>query len=259
MVKPLTVVPLKNVFLDTPIAHRGLHDCNGAFGSGRSENSCSAFTSALNLGYGIELDIQLSADGIPIVFHDKNLNRLFNINKNVSELNLNALRKLRLPNQEKIPTLDEVLSLISGKVPILMELKSQNDRFHKDTGRMENAVALILKQYNGPVAVMSFNPQSIKLLGIKLPNVPRGLVTEKFDQKDWPHLSKNLLARLRNLSAVNTIAASFISHEHSNLGSRHLDQIPKATKILSWTIRNTLELNLALSRSINVTFEGFLP
>mgnify|MGYP001398192859 FL=1 len=124
---------------------------------------------------------------------------------------------------------------------------------------MEDAVALLLKQYNGPVGVMSFNPQSVKLFGMKLPTVPRGLVTEEFHQRDWPHLNENELLSLRNLSAVNAIAASFVSHEYANLGSKYLNHIPKTTKIFSWTIRNVAELNLALERSHNVTFEGFLP
>ena len=259
MAKSLTFVPLKNVFFDSPIAHRGLHDCNGEFGSGRSENSSSAFIAAISSGYGIELDIQLSADGVPLVFHDRTLNRLLKINKKVSELDMNILRSLRLPNQEKIPTLDEVLSLVCGKVPILIEMKEQKDLFFRNSGRMEDAVALLLKQYNGPVGVMSFNPQSIKLFGMKLPNVPRGLVTGEFHQRDWPHMNENELLNLRNLSAVNTIAASFVSHEYSNLGSPYLNQIPKTTKIFSWTIRNVAELKLALERSNNVTFEGFLP
>ena len=203
MVENLTAVPLKNTFFDTPIAHRGLHDCNGAFGSGRTENSSSAFLSAISLGYGIELDIQLSADGVPLVFHDRTLNRLLRINKRVSELDLNRLRKLRLPNQEKIPTLDEILSLVCGKVPILIELKEQNDIVFRNSGRMEDAVALLLKQYNGPVGVMSFNPQSVKLFGMKLPTVPRGLVTEEFHQRDWSHLNENERLSLRNCHPRN--------------------------------------------------------
>ena len=97
----LTVIPLPNEFFDRPIAHRGLHDCDSKFGYGRSENSFAAFKFAMNKGYGIEVDIQLSADGIPMVFHDTNLLRLLRVNKRISDLTLNSLKNCVCPIMKK--------------------------------------------------------------------------------------------------------------------------------------------------------------
>lgn len=256
---PLAVIPLPNIFFDAPIAHRGLHDCDGMFGSGRSENSFAAFRMAIEHGYGIEVDIQLSADGVPIVFHDYTLKRMFRINKKVSDLPLEVLKRFRLENKEEIPTLEEFLKLVLGKVPILVELKDQDWFADKNMGVMESAVAKRLENYDGPVAVMSFNPRSVKTFGCCSPNIPRGLVTEAFDETHWLDLDKKKLMDLRSLVGVDEVSASFISHECSDLDSDYLSQIPKYIKLFSWTIRNEKELKLALKTSDNVTFEGFIP
>ena len=259
MPRPLTAVPLTDTFFDSPIAHRGLHDCGGKFGFGRTENSSAAFRLAISKGYGIEVDIQLSSDGVPVVFHDKSLKRLLKVNQNLSELTMNSLRKLRLENKEKILAFDEFLELVSGQVPILVELKDQDSFLGKNNCGISDAVAIHLKKYTGPVAVMSFNPRIVKEFGFKLPNIPRGLVTEAFKKSDWPELDTNKLTSLRCLRGVIETAASFISHEHSDLDSEYISQIPTATKVLSWTIRNRKEMKMALKRSENVTFEGFMP
>ena len=259
MTGTLTIEPLANEFFDMPIAHRGFHDCNGSFGSGRPENSYSAFKAAISQGYGIELDIQLSADSVPVVFHDNSLERLLKINKKISDLTLDSLKQFRLSNQEKIPTLDEFLELVDGQVPILIELKDQDGFFSHSTGRLETAVANSLKKYKGPAAVMSFNPFLIKEFSLKLPDIPRGLVTGSFKELDWPELDSKTLATLRCLKEVSKVSASFISHEYSDLGSMNIKRLPKKTKIFSWTIRDIDQLKLALQRSHNVTFEGFVP
>ena len=259
MERELTVVPLGEEFFGSPIAHRGLHDCDGVFGTGRAENSFAAFEAAIERGYGIEIDVQLSADGVPVVFHDRSLKRLFKINKLVSDLPIDKLKQLLLTNRETIPTFDEFLEFISGKVPVLVELKDQNTFFDKNTVGIEDLIARSLRIYEGPVAVMSFNPYLVKKFGFKLPQIPRGLVTEAFKRSDWPELGKKKLKWLRSLSGVLETASSFISHDHLDLRSKYISQIPTSTRIFSWTIRDKRELALALKRSDNVTFEGFIP
>ena len=259
MRRPLTVVPLPGEFFQSPIAHRGLHDCDGRFGFGRTENSFAAFTFAISKGYGIEADIQLSEDGVPVVFHDHNLKRLLRINKKVSELPLSSLKKLRLANEEKIPTFDEFLELISGQVPVLIELKDQKDGLGKNSCGIEHAVAQSLKRYSGPVGVMSFNPNYVKGFGIILPNIPRGLVTEAFKELNAREVSVRKPLISCCLKYLQELAVSFISHEHSDLESEFISKIRKSVKIFSWTIRDKIELNEAIKRSDNITFEGFIP
>ena len=259
MERQLTVAPLGDEFFNSPIAHRGLHDCDGIFGSGRSENSFAAFEAAMDRGYGIEIDVQLSADGVPVVFHDRSLKRLFKINKLVSDLPLRTLKNLLLENNEKIPTFDEFLKLISGRVPVLVELKDQSSFIDNNTSGIEDSIARSLKSYKGPIAVMSFNPHIVKCFGLRLPQIPRGLVTEAFKKSDWPEIDDQKLERLRSLKEVLDTSASFISHNHLDLRSKYIPELPSATRILSWTIRDKRELALALERSENVTFEGFIP
>lgn len=259
MSRSLTAVPLGKAFLNSPIAHRGLHDCNGSFGSGRTENSSAAFEAAITAGYGIEIDIQLSADKVAIVFHDDTLDRLFDINEKVSDLSLNVLKNFRLENGQKILTFDEFLELVSGRVPVLVELKDQSGFLDDSSSDIEDVVAESLRKYSGPIAIMSFNPNSVWLFGQRLPNIPRGLVTEDFKKCDWPALNVSKLEELRRIKGLQLVAASFISHKHSDLVSKYVARLPSNINILSWTVRNNKELELALNRSDNITFEGFRP
>ena len=255
----LTTIPLAKSYFNVPFAHRGLHDCDGCFGYGQTENSFSSFRSAINLGYGIELDLQLSGDGVPVVFHDKSLKRLTQVDKNVSELEIKSLKELKLPNNETIPTFNEFLDLVAGQVPVLVELKDQNGFLDLNSGRLEYEVAVALRKYNGPIAVMSFNPYSIKEFGLQFPYIPRGLVTEAFKITDWPELDIKTLNNLRSLNEVKEVAASFISHEHLDLDSKFIKKMSPEVKIFSWTIRNKKALKVALTRSQNIMFEGFIP
>ena len=255
----LELVPLPISFFNVPFAHRGLHDCGGVFGFDRTENSISAFRSAILAGYGIELDLQLSADGVPVVFHDNSLKRLTKIDKKVSDLEIKFLKELRLPNNDSIPTFDEFLELVSGQVPVLVELKDQDGFLGSNIGRLEHAVAATLSKYDGPIAVMSYNPHSVKEFGLKLPSTPRGLVTESFKTTDWPQLSIETLINLRAFTAVKEVQASFVSHKHSDLNTNFIKKMPPQVKVFSWTIRSKNSREVALKQSQNITFEGFLP
>lgn len=136
-------------------AHRGLH------GDGVPENSLSAFELACQAGYGIELDIQLSKDGEVVVFHDGTLNRMTGVDGKVCDFTLDELSGLRLAGtDEKIPTLKEVLALVDGRVPMLVELKGAT----LDTTLCGKAYEL-LKDYGGSFCLESFNPRLVK--GIK--------------------------------------------------------------------------------------------
>ena len=127
-------------------AHRGLHN------ETRAENSMSAFRAAVEAGYGIELDVQLSKDGVVTVFHDYSLLRMTGVDKKLNELDFSQLKTLSLDNtEEKIPSLKEVLSLIDGKVPLLVELKGETT----DTSLCKKTAEL-LKEYYGEYCIESF-------------------------------------------------------------------------------------------------------
>ncbi len=133
-----------------PFAHRGLH------GPGVPENSRAAFRAAITRGHGIELDVQASREGEAMVFHDEDLGRLTGAGGPVASRLRPELQKVRLrENGELIPTLNEILSLVRGKVPLLIEVKANG----REVGPLCTSVARSLDWYRGPVGVMSFNPR----------------------------------------------------------------------------------------------------
>ena len=133
--------PLPAAFLATPIAHRAYHD----LARGRPENSRAAIRAAVAAGYGIEIDLQLSKDGVPMVFHDETLERLTPRQGWVCDLPANELASIPLTGgDEAIPTLTEVLDLIAGSVPLLIELKDQTLRMADTDARLETATAAAL-------------------------------------------------------------------------------------------------------------------
>tara|TARA_B100000787_G_scaffold122955_1_gene92473 strand:+ start:179 stop:685 length:507 start_codon:yes stop_codon:yes gene_type:complete len=147
---------LPDAFLQAPIAHRGLHDEN----SQRAENSRAAICAAVAGCYGIEIDLQLSKDGQAVVFHDYALDRMTNETGFVNRYSAADLTAITLKHSggETLPSLTDILALIDGKVPLLIELKDQDGQMGARVGRLEGATVQALKPYRGPVAVMSFNP-----------------------------------------------------------------------------------------------------
>ena len=163
-------------------AHRGLH------GAGIPENSLLAFKAAVDSGYGIELDIQLSRDGRVMVFHDENLFRMTGLDRELCELDAEELRALRLKDtSEKIPYLTEVLALVGGRVPLLIELKGKSVT---DMRLCEKAEKLLLP-YKGLWCVESFNPMQIRWWKKHRPDVVRGQLVTNLIQKKDGSFSKN--------------------------------------------------------------------
>ena len=154
--------PLPAAFLAAPIAHRALHDV----AAGRPENSRAAVRAAVVAGYGIEIDLQLSRDGVAMVFHDETLERLTPRQGWLRDLTAADLSTTPLTGgNEGIPTFAEILTLVAGRVPLLVELKDQTLRMDDTDGRLEAATAAALQGYGGPVAIMSFNPHCLAHLG----------------------------------------------------------------------------------------------
>ncbi|AZQ68606.1 phosphodiesterase [Silicimonas algicola] len=247
---------LPDSFRRIPIAHRGLHDR----AAGRIENSPAAFRAAVEGGWGIELDVQLSADGEAMVFHDYDLERLTGREGMVREHPADVLTALVLTGgEDRIPTLPQVLDLVRGRVPLLVEVKDQDGGLGPDVGSLEQAVARAVEGYDGDLALMSFNPHSVAALAELCPDVPRGLTTEAFRPGDWP-VPETRLSELSAIADYDRVGASFISHGHRDLSSPRVAGLKaQGAAILCWTIRSTDEETAARRIADNVTFEGYLP
>lgn len=251
----MTHPPLPHAFCAIPIAHRALNDR----AAGRVENSPAAIRAAVEAGYGIEIDLQLSQDGIAMVFHDEDLDRLTDETGPVAARTAADLTRIRLKDStDTIPTLTEVLTLIAGRVPLLIEIKDQSLSMGPTDGRLEAATATALQGYSGPVAVMSFNPSAIHHMARLAPDIPRGLTTSAYDPADWSPLPSAICDRLREIPDYEATGSCFISHEAGDLSRPRLaDLKAQGAAILCWTIRSPEAEAQARHTADNVTFEGY--
>ncbi|MCC6305880.1 MAG: phosphodiesterase [Rhodobacteraceae bacterium] len=242
-------------FLGPPIAHRAFHDR----AAGRPENSLAAIAAAVAAGYGIEIDVQLSADGQAMVFHDATLDRMTAARGPVALRRAAELGAIRLRDgAEGIPTLPEVLAAVAGRSALLVEVKDQDGAMGPAVGELEARVAADLAGYGGPVAVMSFNPHSVAALARLLPGVARGLTTAGYEAADWGRLAEPLRRRLRAIEDYDAVGASFISHEARDLGRDPVGALrARGAAILCWTIRSPAAEAEARRIADNVTFEGY--
>lgn len=242
-------------FLSIPLAHRGLHDRSQRV----VENSRAAIDAAANAGYGIELDLQMSADGEAIVFHDDELMRLTGQPGPVSARTARELGQIGLlDSDETIPTLAEILALVDARVPLLVEIKDQSRSMGPIDGRLERRAARLLSAYPGTKALMSFNPHSVAACQAEAPEIARGRVTCAFEGDYWAHIAPDRRADLRQLNDLDALACSFISHHHEELQrSEVVPIIEMDMPILCWTVRSAAAEARARQIAANVTFENY--
>jgi glycerophosphoryl diester phosphodiesterase len=242
-------------WLKRPIAHRGLHDA----AKGTVENSASAVKAAMGAGYAIEVDLQCAAGHMPVVFHDKTLDRLTYETGPVIARDAEALCGLRLRNSEdRILSLPALLALINGRVPLVLEVKGTWTR----EGKYEANIALLLASYPGPVAVMSFDPYCIASFKAIEPTLPRGLISERFsDAHYWSELSFKQRFAMRNLLTSAIARPHFVAYDIralpalAPLVAQHLFGLP----LLTWTVRTKEERDRALRYADAMIFEGITP
>jgi glycerophosphoryl diester phosphodiesterase len=248
---------LSPIFLTTPLAHRGFHDVSQRI----PENSAAGIRRAISGGFGAEIDLQLSADGVAMVFHDNTLDRMTDAVGPVRDWSCQELSDLKLNrSDETIHTFRQILHLVDGRAPLLVELKDQSGHLEPGPDDLERAVASDLEGYRGPVAVMSFNPYVIKSLRELAPNITRGIISEAFDADAWPRLSSARREELRNISSFDRVAADFISHDCRDLGNPRVAELKaKGVPILCWTVRSPGVEVEARHVADNVTFEGYVP
>lgn len=243
-----------------PIAHRGLH--NAAIGV--IENSIPAARAAVAAGYGVECDVQLTADGELVVFHDDSLERLTDGAGAVAMRSANELRRLKLRGaSDAIPAFSEFLAAIGGRTPIVVEIKSAFDR---DTTAAERA-ALALAQYDGPVAIESFDPEQIAFLraratALGIAHRPLGIVGQAhYSKEDWPQLSAAQRAEFTHFLHYTRTLPDFLSWNVRDLPHAIPLLLRDALKapVTAWTVRSPEMAARAREWSDQIVFEGFSP
>lgn len=235
------------------IAHRGLHDIH----NGVEENSMLAVEAAIEHGYAIEVDVQLSSDGEAMVFHDRTLDRLTNETGAVSDFSARQLNTITFANgQGTIPTLGQLLDQVAGRAGLVIEIKSG----WKGDTRLVQRTVQCLGSYAGDAAVMSFDPVQIAWLAHEAPDIIRGVVADGATQDDYPWLPLATRLSLRDFSHADVTQPDFLSLDKHWLPCPVSRSYRKTrTPMICWTIRSEQEASDALRWCDQITFEGYLP
>ena len=235
------------------VAHRGLHD-----GKSIIENTPSAFAAAIEASYGIECDLQISSDGEAMVYHDDALGRLTDSNARLADMTAAELKRIAFKStSDRMITLGELCDLAAERSTLVIELKS---RFDEDR-RLANRAAAVLSAYRGAAAVMSFDPAQMVEFGYAAPALPRGLVAERRRRRDG--MSQLAAARRTLLYGIHVLRMrpQFIAYSVKDLPSPGIKFARKALHIpvLTWTVRDSLERQVAERYADQIIFEGFRP
>ncbi len=221
-------------------AHRGLFNND----SEAPENSLAAFKLAVENGYGIELDVQLSKDKVPVVFHDATLKRMCGVDGNVWDYTLAELKEFKLANSEEhIPTFAEALNVIGGKCPVIVEYKL--DVVSSEVCRLGNE---LLKDYSGPYCIESFHPLALLWYKKNRPDVVRGQLSMNFWQEE-KYKGKFIYLLMTYLVTNVATRPDFIAYKHSDASnfSRRMCKVFGALSV-AWTIKSTEQYEAAKNK-----------
>jgi glycerophosphoryl diester phosphodiesterase len=237
------------------VAHRGLHDA----AAGIIENTPSAFAAAIAADYAIECDIQISADGEAMVFHDQMLERLTQASGRLDAMPAADLKRVPFrTGGDRMMTLGELCELIAGRVALFVEIKS---RFDGDL-RLVRRAAEVVAGYSGNVALMSFDPAPVAALRTLAPHLPRGIVAERrYTHPEWSPVPERTKRALAYFQHALQSRPQFIAYSVKDLSSaipwlaRNLLRIP----VLTWTVRCDVDREQAARYADQMIFEGFRP
>ena len=238
-----------------PVAHRGLHDA----AAGIIENTPSAFAAAIAANYAIECDIQLSADGEAMVFHDQTLERLTEGGGRLDAMSAAELKRVAFrATADRMITLGELSDLVANRAALFVEIKS---RFDGDL-RLVKRAAEGLARYSGHAALMSFDPVPIAALRTLAPRLPRGIVAERsYTHPEWSPLPARTKRALAYFQHALQSRPQFIAYSVKDLPStipwlaRNLLRLP----LLTWTVRSDVDRERAARYADQMIFEGFRP
>jgi len=238
-----------------PIAHRGLHDAS----IGVIENTASAFSAAVTGGYGMETDLQISADGEAMVHHDDSLGRLTEGTGRLADMSATQIKAVRFKaGTDRILTLGELCDLVGGRATLLLELKSH---FDGDT-RLPKRIVDVLSGYRGPVAVMSFDPALIEPVRHLNPGLTRGIVAERsYSHPEWRTLPQSVKRSMAWFLHAPRSRPQFIAYSVKDLPAvppllaRNLLGLP----LLTWTVRSDTDRKIAARWADQIIFEGWRP
>lgn len=229
------------------IAHRGLHSDTVP------ENSLLAFKLAMENNHPFEMDVQMTLDGVLVVFHDRSLLRMTGVDKFIDQVNYEEIKDLKLlKTDEHIPTMQEMLDFVDGKVPILVEIKT-----HETIGELEEKLTKMLRAYKGEFAVQSFNPFIVKWFKKNAKEFIRGQLSCSFAwEKDMKSTTKYLL---RHLAFIGMNGSQFVSYDVNDIHRPQLKRIKKRMPVLMWTTRSKEEMEQNKDYYTNIIFEKFKP
>ena len=236
-----------------PIAHRGLHVKT----HGRIENTASAFQAAIAKGFGIECDLQPAQDYAPVVFHDATLGRLTGNKGTVNAMTPAALKRVPLRGtRDRILSLQEFLEVVRGRVPLLIEIKS--DWQYGDA--FSHAIATILRSYTGPYGLMSFDPRRVQPFAELLPGIPRGIVAGGL-RRNWHAAAWIRRWSVTHLWQNDFLRPDFLAYYVRGLpsASPSLSRRPRGMPLFTWTVRTPADRAKAERHADAMIFEGFEP
>jgi glycerophosphoryl diester phosphodiesterase len=235
---------------DPAIAHRGLWAPGGA-----PENSLAAFQAACARGYAIELDVQLTADGQAVVFHDDKLDRLTGVQGRLRDHTAADLGAMALSGtDETIPTLADALTVIGHRAMVYIELKTP----FGEVGELEKVVSEILIDHNGPTAVIGFNPYSHAWFADHHPQILRGLDSYSWNDDGARKLAPEMRKSLAALEQVEIARPDFLALGLDMLPSARADlHRAKGMPVVAWTVRSTEQWETVKDHCDNLIFEGF--
>lgn len=241
-----------SVWLGQFFAHRGFHNSE----MGIPENSLPAFKKAVEYGYGIELDVRITKDHVPVVFHDADLSRMCRVEKRVSELTFAELNHYSLgQSAEKIPSLADVLALIDGKAPLIIEFKAD----HSDVSICDYAQPL-LDEYKGPYCIESFNPLVLLWYKKNRPAIIRGQLSSRMlvENKNGSTFLNFLLQQMLFNWITKPDFIAF-NHKYTHLLAFKICRKLYKAPTFGWTIVTQEELDQAKPHFDSYIFEKFLP
>jgi len=243
---------------DRPIAHRGLHDR----ARGIIENSASAFAAAIDKGYAIECDVQLSRDGIPMIFHDDDLDRLTGVAGPVGARTMAELASYKLLDSaagDAPQRFTEFLAQVAGRTLLQIELKQQPDQAATEV--LAQTVMDALRAYRGPVTIESFDPKLLVEVRRRGATVPLGIVTYAYDEPEWDqHLSAGSKFVLRHLLHYPMSRFDFISCRDNSLDLPAVKLFRSlGLPVTTWTIKTPASAMAVIGKADQIVFEGFEP